>query len=183
MQDAVYGIDQSFGRAGIARVALHEDGTCSARAKSSPKRTCAAKPYSKRHHDIREQAEAICEQVWADAALVVIEGPAFSARGAALWQLAALLDRIYQILEDDGFRIAVCSPGTRAKWATGKGNADKDSVGIAIDRLWPDVGSNNDERDALVFATMGAQKLGWPVPERAHHRAALEAVEWPSFDL
>lgn len=175
----IFGIDQSFGRAGIARIDNNK-GQLLVRCRSLPKMTCATAPYMKRHVDIRSQAQSINSSVSDGAALVVIEGPAFSARGQALWQLAALLDQVYRMIDARGIPIAVCSPGTRAKWATGKGNADKDAVGIHVDRMYPDVGKNNDERDALVFATIGAQWLGWPVPERAHHRACLNSVEWPN---
>lgn len=176
----VYGIDQSFSQTGVARIAKLEDGALVARARSMPKWVSVQNPYSARHAAIKLHAYNITRTINDDAKLVVIEGPSYMSKGQSLWQLASLLDHVYGSLRERNIPVAVCPPTVRAKWATGKGNAKKELVCIHVDRMWPDVGTNNDELDALALACVGAQWLGWPVPARAHHRACLNSVEWPN---
>lgn len=174
----IYGIDQSYTRAGVARIEFDLGGV-NAVARSLRKWDSDINPYSARHAAMHAHARTITDLVADEAVLVVIEGPSYGSRGQSVWQLSVLLDTVYRNLDERGIPVAVCPPTVRAKWATGKGNSGKDLVCIHVDRLWPDVGRNNDELDALGFATMGAQRIGWPVPELARHRAVLAGVEWP----
>lgn len=183
----IAGIDPSLTRTGIAIIdSATKSTTChSIETKALPKL-----PKGQRHSLIerRDRLQCILESVFSlagDAALIVIESPALSRSNAGtferygLWWLIA--DTFLQPgLRQPGTPIALVSPTTRCRWATGKGNATKDAVMLAVDRVWPGVASNNDEADALAFATMGAQWLGWPVPTLARHLEALPAVQWPT---
>lgn len=71
-------------------------------------------------------------------------------------------------------------PSNRMMYATGKGQADKDKVLLAMARLFEWFAGGNDEADALVLAAMGYDWAGAPlakVPET--HRRALKGCKWP----
>jgi crossover junction endodeoxyribonuclease RuvC len=119
---------------------------------------------------------AVCD----GAALVVVEGPSYASKGAGTWDRAGLWWYVIRALLATGVPTAEVPPTTLKKFAAGKGNADKTAVAVGLSRLWPDVNASNDnEWDALALATMGAQHLDIPVPQRAHHRDAMAKVVWP----
>lgn len=120
-----------------------------------------------------------------DDVMVIIESNAQSRSMGKVWDRAGLWWNIIYTLEACGIAYALCPPNTRAKWATGKGNAGKDEVMLAIDRIWTGVASNNDESDGLAMATMGAQWLNWPIPTKrlVRHDQSLSVVEWPTEDV
>lgn len=71
-------------------------------------------------------------------------------------------------------------PSNRMKYATGKGQADKDAVLLAVARRFEWFDGGNDEADALVLAAMGYDRAGAPLvvmPEA--HRKALAGCKWP----
>jgi Holliday junction resolvasome RuvABC endonuclease subunit len=126
----------------------------------------------------------ITREVWSwlgnSCDLVVIEGPSYGSVGGSQWDRAGLWWRVVRRVFETYTPLAVAPPATRAKWATGRGNAKKDEVAVALSRLWPQVPEcSNDEWDALALATMGAQHLGWDVPQRAHHADSRAKVQWP----
>lgn len=114
-------------------------------------------------------------------ALVVVEGPSLGQRAqsgtferAGLWWLtvAALAERDVRVVE--------VPPSTLKRYATGKGNASKDAVLLAVARRYPHVDvQSNDEADALILAAMGARHLGHPIDDLPKaHLAAMDAVRW-----
>ena len=117
------------------------------------------------------------------ADLVVIEAPSLgqARQGGTLdrhglWWL--ILDRLYTL----DIPVVAVTPAARAKYATGKGNAAKDAVLLAVARRWPQAPvTNNNEADAVVLAAMGADWLGSPVGDVPKaHRDALAKVAWPT---
>ncbi len=117
------------------------------------------------------------------ADLAVIEGPSLGSHGGSPWDRAGLWWRIVHRLLAADIPVAVAPPTVVKKWATGVGggpNASKAAVAVAVARLWPQVDAGvDDEWDALAIASIGAQRLGLPVPSRAHHTAQLSSVAWP----
>lgn len=114
--------------------------------------------------------------------LTVIEAPV-SVRhpGGSTWDRAGLWWSIVRTALACG-PVATVSPTTRAKWATGKGNADKAAVAAFMTRYAPNVPiGNSDEADALALAYMGAQKLGWLHATGGIQYAAIDAVQWPEL--
>lgn len=175
----IQGIDPSLTRTGIAILDSDDRSIVCSSVITKP---AVIETVSTRFRRIRDAACDVMdggEDPSAFPDFVVIEGNAISSRDGKVWDRAGLWWNIIEICETFAIPYAVCPPNTRAKWATGRGNAPKDEVGIAVDRLWPDRASNNDERDALAFVTIGAQWLGWPVPTLARHLAALPSIEWP----
>lgn len=115
--------------------------------------------------------------------LVVIEGPAYAAKFGNGFDRAGLWHGLYAALDARHTPIAVCAPQTRAKWATGKGNAQKADVLAAVQSWWPNLAiADHDRADALVLATIGAHHHGDPMPftTKPRHTTALEAIAWPA---
>lgn len=142
----------------------------------------AGDDYSARRRRITGLAERIVVDETGPT-LVVVEGPSYGSsaqKSASIHDRAGLWWAVVGTLLDAGTPVAVVAPTTRAKWATGRGNAGKTEVATAVARLWPQVDARtDDEWDALALATMGAQHLGWDVPSRAHQALTLAAVTWP----
>jgi crossover junction endodeoxyribonuclease RuvC len=172
----VVGVDLSLTGTGLARVNMM--GEFEARTVKSVGRR--ADVLADRHHrliTIVEQVSAFAE--YAD--LVVIEGPSVMSKGGSNWDRAGLWWLTVKELYYNCVDVAIAPPTVVKKWATGKGNADKTAVAVAMSKLWPTATCDNDnEWDALAMATMGGQRLGMTVmPSRAHHAAALVSVAWP----
>lgn len=108
------------------------------------------------------------------ATLVVIESPSYSSGGRGTWDRAGLWWWVVSVLLLTDTSVVEVSPKSRAKWATDSGNSGKNAVAVAIGRLWPEVQLRDDnDSDALVLATMGAQLLGMNVPARAWQAAEI----------
>lgn len=115
------------------------------------------------------------------AALVVVEGPAFS-RGAMGGQhvRAGLWWTVAAGLTARTMRVLVVPPSTRAMYATGRGNAGKDEVLAAAIKRYPhhDI-TGNDVADAVILAAIGARLLGHPIEDslpKANERAMAKVA-------
>lgn len=113
--------------------------------------------------------------------LVALEGPAFS-RGSQSGhhQLAGLWWLIVDELLGHQVDLVVVPPSSRARYATGRGNASKESVVDAVARRYPTAMTRGDNNlvDALVLACMAARHFGSPV-ERSlpqSHVAAMSGL-------
>ena len=186
----IIGIDPSLTGTGIARVDTNDRlvadvWTIATKGKAGADLT-----------DRWERLDDIKGQVWnavhgygpdgnlhpqqAKADLVVIEQPAFSRTQGSqhdrsgLWWL--ILDELMETTD-----VAEVTPTARAKYATGKGNAGKDTVLLEVARRFPHVPvTDNNQADALVLAAMGADHHGTPLVELPKvHREALDKVAWP----
>jgi crossover junction endodeoxyribonuclease RuvC len=113
--------------------------------------------------------------------LIVVEGPAFAqgsiqhTMGGAWWIILHVL-----WLDNPDVQVVVVAPTVLKRFATGKGNADKDEVLAAtINRYHGLVPlTNNNEADAFNLAAMGAHMSGFPLAEMPKtHTKALEG--WP----
>jgi len=121
----------------------------------------------------------------ADDALLLVEGLSMHSKSSSLdrifaswWMILADYQRRY------GVDPVVISPSQRAMYATGRGNARKDDVLLAVARRYPDVDiRDNNQADALAMAAMGCRHLGQPIepslPEL--HLRAMDAVKWPEL--
>lgn len=117
------------------------------------------------------------------AGLVVVEGPSYGSaaaqRGhherAGLWWMVTHQLWLWDV------PCAIAPPACLKRYATGRGNAKKEDVLIAVIRRYPAFIGNNDAADALVLAAMGADWLGRAVTDMPKtHRAALDGVAWPT---
>lgn len=118
--------------------------------------------------------------------LVVMEGPSFNSHGARSHELAGIWwlirHEIYLSQARTGQKhVAIVPPRTRAKYATGSGNASKSEVITAVAEMFPDTPIIDDNAaDAMVFASMGARWLNIPIDERSPEQIeSFMKVEWP----
>lgn len=136
-----------------------------------------ADSYGTRHARIDRLASEITAFIKPDDTLVIIEGPALRSTDPGVWDRSGLWWMLYTRIVGLGVPVGVCPPKTRAKWATGNGNADKKAVRAGIQELWPDVViKNSDVADSLVMCTMAAQIVGMNVPRLDRHALSLPMV-------
>lgn len=140
----------------------------------------AIKPGKVREH---ERLQLLVERILVpcDAAdLVVVEGPAYGAKGSAYHQLAGLWWLVTHELWRRAIPVAVAPPSSVKRYATGKGVADKDAMMLATARRFSSFTGDNNAADALWLACLGADHLGSPlVVMPAAHRKALDGITWP----
>jgi Holliday junction resolvasome RuvABC endonuclease subunit len=133
-----------------------------------------------RFHQLRADLMAVIPK---DADLVVMEGPAFGAKGNRIVQMFWLWGKIYDCLFlARKMPVVVVPPSTVKKFSTDKGNADKIAVALAVSRMWPGLNlTSDDEADALALASMGAVHLRMPLPFKVleRHKLALGKIDWP----
>jgi crossover junction endodeoxyribonuclease RuvC len=176
----VAGVDLSLTGTGLAVVGHVDDGM------AWSTRTVKTGPVDTEAKTHRRLVGIVDEVVaWCTSAnLVVIERPTMggtSGRGSHAVDRCGLywlvLDRLYMLR----MPVAVATSSNRCKYATGKGNASKDTVLAAAIRRWTDAPiQNNNDGDAVVLAAMGADWLGAaPVPMPAANRTTLPTVQWP----
>jgi len=117
----------------------------------------------------------------AGADLVVLEGYSFASKGRAVVSIGELGGVVRLALHEAGLPVVVIPPSSRAKYATGRGNAPKDQVlAEAIRRLGYD-GHSHDEADALWLRCMALDAFDLPgkVDMPQVNRTALAGVTWP----
>lgn len=112
-------------------------------------------------------------------AVVVIEGPVL--RSQAALALGLLHGVIRAALMDDGIPYVLVPPATLKKYATGKGNAGKPEMAVALfKRFGLELGDDN-QVDAFWLRAMGMDALGAPLVDLpAAQRDAMAKVTWPS---
>ncbi|MEV4287403.1 hypothetical protein AB0K40_18005 [Nonomuraea bangladeshensis] len=128
----------------------------------------------------------IADGIFADgttqaADLVVIEGPSYgSMSGAGHHEAAGLWWHIVYRLDELEVPYAVVPPSTLKKYATGRGNATKPDMRVALlKRAGLDLRDDN-EVDAWWLRAAGLEVLGHPLVELpAAQRDALNKVTWP----
>lgn len=136
--------------------------------------------YADRGHRLRRQVFHVLKAIPDTTQLAVIEGPAYAATHGGIHERAGLWWALYVGLTARKIPVAVCPPQTRARFATGAGNASKTEVLDAMRHHWTTAQIRNDnEADALALATAGTMRLLWHPTEADHHEAALAAIEWP----
>lgn len=173
----VVGVDPSLTATGIAGA-----GHALCWAITHPSKGHNADTLAERDKRLARITDTVAEHA-SGARLVVIEGPALSrGAGSSTWDRAGLWWRIVHRLHAAEIPVAVCPPSTRCKWATGRGNADKAAVAVAVARMWPAATLDDDNQaDALALATMGMQWAESTFYRLERHSVALRAVKWPIF--
>lgn len=153
----IVGIDLSLSSTGLAVIVNGRAQV--ARHKTAP----VGDALARRHYRLLEIAEVV--RSWASGAdLVVLEGPSYASTTghqhdrSGLWWLV-----VHRLLSSE-LPLGIVPPTSRARYATGKGNATKDAVIAAVVRRYPEVDvTGNDQADALILAAMGARRLGHPI--------------------
>jgi crossover junction endodeoxyribonuclease RuvC len=163
----VIGLDLSLTNTGIARITWNGPSPVNDvvadihRVQSAGKLTDT---WPMRSDRLRDLTQSITEHVL-PANLVVLEGPSFNSKSPASHDRSWFWGKVYDALERYPVSILVVPPASAKKWATGKGNADKDDMMLAAARMWPVLeGIKNDTADALALAGIGMQLLEGPCP-------------------
>lgn len=166
---SIAGLDLSLTSTGIATV----DGTCTVGARHV---THPGDQLIARCLHVRQQiADVTCAHGWPD--LVVIEDLVVRSQAAAT--LGVLHGVVRNWLWTAGVTIQLVPPATLKKFATGRGNANKDAVrDAARDRGGLPAGVTSDECDAWWLREIGLHLTGDPdaveVPKT--HLAALDKL-------
>jgi hypothetical protein len=167
MSPSVVGIDLSLTGTGVAQ----DDGLTRV--------TCG---------DLRgcDRFSWIAENIFGDgvvqaADLVVIEGPAYSkALQAGHHEAAGLWWHIIYRLHLMEVPYAVVPPSVLKKYATGRGNADKPDMRVALLQRTGIDERDNNKVDAAWLRMAGLDHLGCPLVEMPKaNRDALAKVAWP----
>jgi crossover junction endodeoxyribonuclease RuvC len=167
----VVGVDPSMTATGIATA----DGCETITSKSLGKSATGVDELRRLQRIVVQTVDA-CR----DADLVVIEVPAFSSVTGKSTDRAGLHWLIRDRLDVERIPVALVITSSLKKYATGKGNAGKDEVLIAVVQRLPIHVANNNEADAATLLAMGLDKLGHPLATMpAIHRSSLAAVRWP----
>jgi Holliday junction resolvasome RuvABC endonuclease subunit len=121
-----------------------------------------------------------------DNAAVVIEGYSFASRNSHAHSLGELGGILKLTLFNAGVPLVIVPPTSRAKFATGKGNASKSEVVSAISAktgiVWQGKGAD-DKCDAWVLEEIGRFRLGteryvWP----KQNIEGLDKVDFSDLD-
>lgn len=131
---------------------------------------------------LEERLWQIVEGVWchfAPGALVVIEDVAVGLRNAAAGWLGMVHGAVRLGLYEADFDMASVPPATLKKYATGRGNATKADMRVALlQRTGLDIRDDN-QVDAFFLRAMGLHYLGEPILDLPKsHIAALDKVNW-----
>jgi Holliday junction resolvasome RuvABC endonuclease subunit len=122
--------------------------------------------------------------------LVVVEGPAYHARGSHFHEAAGLWWMVARLIHERKIPMAVVPPTVLKKYATGSGAADKSAMCVAAATRFHRSQIQPDEADALWLAAAGLQHYGLPVVAvPALQARALDAtgrthqavVAWPEM--
>ena len=167
----VIGLDLSIAATGVCwRVSPHAEPTCETWAGK-------AADGDRRLFDIADRVVGLLDD---DADLVVIEDLPTHAKSAGITGMVHGAVRVE--LLSHGVPYALVAPATLKKFATGKGNADKTAMALALyKRAGIELGDDN-QVDAWWLWAAGMTHLGHPpVQLPADQVAALDSdkVTWP----
>lgn len=180
----VAGIDPSLTGTGIATIDLAnpDESIATKIIGSAPN----GNDINRRYNRLTTQA-ALIHQATKGAALVVIEAPTMSGyRQTGVLETHGLWWYLIDVLLSNSKKVALVPPSSRAKYATGKGNAAKDQVLLAVARRYINAEpKDNNEADALILAAMGARYLGKPIEESLPkaHLDAMDGAQWPDLEF
>lgn len=112
-----------------------------------------------------------------EIACLCIEGYSMASKGRGILDRAELGGILRHTLIDDwGLTPVEVAPNTLKLFATGKGNASKVEVAVAVSRRYDVVLANDNEYEAYALARMAACLAGAEAPQTAFQSRALEAL-------
>ena len=159
----VDGVDPSLTATGVAVV--DTDDVLSIRVDSVGGKGHRDASWFDRWRRVEDLAGRVIGVFGGCADLVVIEAPSLAQRNAgSAHDRAGLWWSLFGRLARAEVPVLPVPPAVRAKYATGKGNAPKDAVMLAVARRYPQAPvATNDHADAVALAAIGARMLGEPV--------------------
>jgi Holliday junction resolvasome RuvABC endonuclease subunit len=178
----VLGIDASLTGTAIVVVDIDEETGTYTIVSSDLIETKGSKSATLRERFVRLRtiADTVEHLAWqGDFApdLAVIEAPSYGSSHGHAHDRSGLWWLIVDTLLGFGVRVASVPPQTRAKYATGKGNAGKDAVLAAVVRGYPEFEvDNNNVADATVLTAMGCRFMGFPLEDGDLSQQRLDAM-------
>ena len=160
----IIGIDPSLTATGIATI---DTATGSIECTTIETKTAGENIYA-RLGRIKHIRRYVTEAIYnTNAECIVIEAPSYGSKGAGTWERAGLWWlTVAAITEQDWGRLIEVPPAVRCKYATGRGNADKDVVMISAVRRYPHAPiEDNNQADAVILAAIGARLTGHPIDD------------------
>lgn len=179
----ILGIDTSLTATGLARIDIieNDDGpvmkyradiSCITLGAPKPTKDKSKRALARRVNVLIDRIEECFIEV--DA--VGMEGLAFGARGESAWVLPWVFGRVIELCERHDVPLQIVATSARAKYAAGKGNADKDTVMLATARQFPEAEvTNNNEADALIVGAVVAHQRGMPIAPVTQYRLDVVA--------
>ena len=114
--------------------------------------------------------------------LVVIEGYSFGSQGRSVFDIAELGGCMRFLLYRLGIPFVDVPPSTLKKYATGKGNSNKDAMIAAAIRHFGFAGCDNNEADAYLLWCIARHAYGYPITSvPVINAAATMKVSWPEL--
>ena len=176
---AVVGIDPSL--SGTAVCVMSADGTFLMERFSSPSAKGLLGRFD-RFQGLVNDVYRIIDPL--SGTLVFLEGYSMGSKGqglTAICEYGALLRRMLIRQQENccGEPPVEVPPSCLKKFATGKGNADKLAVCLAVGKRYGVEFKTNDEFDAYVLARMAGCAAGLWEPENQSQRDALKSISKP----
>lgn len=174
MSDCVFGIDPSL--SGTAVCVYRQDGTHEMHLFDSP---AIGKTVLERSNRYNRLCDSVCDIVEGCfdhyPKAVFIEGYSFASKGRSILTMVefgwALRTRLLQEMVP-----LEVPPSTLKQFATGKGNADKLAVCLAVQKRYGVYFNTTDQFDAYALARMAACHVGWDEQANEAQRAALAVL-------
>jgi crossover junction endodeoxyribonuclease RuvC len=165
-------LDLSLSSTGLARYDIGEGGITTHRIRGRG-------DGMPRLHGLREETCGLVGPV----DLALIEAPAFSRNGQGTRAAAEWAGVLKLALYEAGIPVLLVHDGHIKKYATGKGNAEKDAMLIeALRRMPNQLITGNDEADALWLLQMALAHYGLPhVQMPKANRVVLDKIAWPAL--
>ena len=107
-------------------------------------------------------------------AQVILEGFAFGAKGAAVYEIAGFGYIVRLALRYRSVPVLEVAPSQLKKYATGKGNATKEIIIREVYKRWGFEARDNNEADAFVLGQIGLALAGLSEPATEFQRAVLK---------
>ena len=153
--------------------------------------------YHSRNNRIRQLRTEVYKAATAAGRpdVVVIEEHPYAVRiSGSEFDRSGLWHMIFEAFDARGIPVVVVGNTVGKAWVTGAGRASKDDVIAVVDQWfagdlseplasWRKSQNPDDVADAFGYATMGAYKLGDPLPfePKERHRTALQLLPWPKI--
>lgn len=189
MKPRVLGIDSSLTATGLCRIDIDEnddgpvlkysfDIVCATVGAPKPTADKSKRAMARRVLKLTERIEAgILSDSGPDDPppdLIAVESLAYGAKGDSAWVLPWVFGKVIELAEKYDIPLITVGTTARAKYATGRGNADKDTVMLAAVKRWPEgEAKNNNEADAMIVAAIGCHYLGYPITEPTAYMAEV----------
>jgi crossover junction endodeoxyribonuclease RuvC len=111
--------------------------------------------------------------------LVAIEGPSFMSgpMATALTQLSGLSYLVRAELYKSKFQFIIVAPTTLKKFATGKGNCDKNVVMLEVYKRWGESFTDDNLCDAYVLAQIARMMCGHSKPENKAQEEVMKTLK------